>query len=386
MLYETKKSTVPIPSVGADGERSIPENCTKSIANSHEEINLSDAICEESLDEILDRLNRQMDPNRLRTVTMNDLYDAVYRGKPPIIDGLLYPGTYLFAGAPKVGKSFFMAQLAYHVSTGLKLWDYDVKQGTVLYLALEDDYQRLQERMFRMFGIEGSDCLYFAVVAKQLGQGLDQQLTNFMQEHPDTKLIIVDTLQKVREIGGESYSYANDYDIVGQMKRFADQNGICMLLVHHTRKQTAGDKFEMISGTNGLLGCADGAFLMHKEKRTDMSATLDIVGRDQPDQKLFLIRDPERLVWNLDHAEAEKHEKKPDPLLGKIAAILSDRQPTWEGSATDLTGLIDEEILPNRLTRKLNVLSSELLDTYGILYTVKRTSYGSWIRLKRQNP
>lgn len=213
MLYETKKSTVPTPSVGADGERSTNENCTKSIANSHEEINLSDAISEEKLDEIIDRLNRQMDPNRLRTVTMNDLYDAVYRGKPPIIDGLLYPGTYLFAGAPKVGKSFFMAQLAYHVSTGLKLWDYDVKQGTVLYLALEDDYQRLQERMFRMFGIEGSDCLYFAVVAKQLGQGLDQQLTNFIQEHPDTKLIIIDTLQKVRELGGESYSYANDYDI-----------------------------------------------------------------------------------------------------------------------------------------------------------------------------
>ncbi|WP_301545643.1 AAA family ATPase, partial [Ruminococcus bicirculans (ex Wegman et al. 2014)] len=54
----------------------------------------------------------------------------------------------LFVGSPKIGKSFFMAQLAYHVSTGTPLWDYPVKKGTVLYLALEDDYRRLQERMY----------------------------------------------------------------------------------------------------------------------------------------------------------------------------------------------------------------------------------------------
>lgn len=67
------------------------------------------------------------------------------------------------------------------------------------------------------------------------------------------------------------------------MKQFADKNGVCLLLVHHTRKQQAGDRIEMISGTTGLLGCAYGAFLIQKEKRTDLSATLEIVGRDQPD-------------------------------------------------------------------------------------------------------
>ena len=61
----------------------------------------------------------------------------------------------------------------------------------------------------------------------------------------------------------------------------------------------------MISGTTGLLGCADGAFLLQKEKRTDLNATLEIVGRDQPDQKLHLTRDAEKLTWQLDHAETE---------------------------------------------------------------------------------
>ena len=116
------------------------------------------------------------DPAYLHTVSMNELYETVYQSRSPVIDGLLYSGTYLFAGAPKVGKSFFMAQLAYHISTGQPLWNYEVHQGTVLYLALEDDYQRLQERMSRMFGVEGTDNLHFAVYAKQLGAGLDEQL------------------------------------------------------------------------------------------------------------------------------------------------------------------------------------------------------------------
>jgi len=91
---------------------------------------------------------RQMDPSYLKTVTMTELYNTVFQSKPPLIDGLLYPGTYLFVGAPKLGKSFLMAQLAYHISTGTPLWNYTVRKGTVLYLALEDDYNRLQKRLY----------------------------------------------------------------------------------------------------------------------------------------------------------------------------------------------------------------------------------------------
>ena len=338
----------------------------------------------ENLEEMYRQMQRMSDPAYLHTVSMNELYETVYQSRPPVIDGLLYSGTYLFEGAPKVGKSFFMAQIAYHISTGLKLWDYDVHQGTVLYLALEDDYQRLQERMSRIFGVEGTDHLHFAVYAKQLGAGLDEQLETFIQEHVDTRLIIIDTLQKIREVGGDTYSYANDYEIVGRMKQFADKNGICLLLVHHTRKQQAGDKFEMISGTTGLLGCADGAFLLQKEKRTDLSAKLEIVGRDQSDQKLHLIRDAEKLIWQLDHAETELWKRPPDPLLDKIAAVITGNCLVWNGSATELVSLIDEDIQPNILTRRLNVKAGELLSEYQIEYSVKRTRNGSFICLARK--
>ena len=379
-MKEKEKTTVPIPSVGADGEQSLSYVTEQIIPTENEEINPSD----ENMEEILRQMQRMNDPAYLHTVSMNELYETVYQSRPPVIDGLLYSGTYLFAGAPKVGKSFFMAQLAYHVSTGQKLWNYDVHQGTVLYLALEDDYQRLQERMSRMFGVEGTDSLHFAVYAKQLGAGLDEQLEKFIKKHPDTRLIIIDTLQKIREVSTDNYSYANDYEIVGRMKQFADKNGVCLLLVHHTRKQQAGDKFEMISGTTGLLGCADGAFLMQKEKRTDLSATLEIVGRDQPDQKLHLKRDAEKLIWMLDRAETELWKNPPDPLLDKVAAVITEDNPVWNGSATELAGLLLDEIQPNILTRRLNVKAGELLNEYQIEYSVKRTRNGSFISLTRK--
>jgi len=91
------------------------------------------------------------------------------------------------AGAPKIGKSFLVAQLAYHVSTGLPLWEYPVKKSTVLYLALEDDYKRLQDRMFRMFGVESTENLHFATCAKQIGNGLESQMELFLREHPNTR-------------------------------------------------------------------------------------------------------------------------------------------------------------------------------------------------------
>ena len=201
----------------------------------------------------------------LQTVSMTELYDTLYPPRTPVVDGFLYGGTYLFVGAPKVGKSFFMGQLAYHIAMGIPLWDYPVRKGTVLYLALEDDYARLQRRLSQMFGIESADNLYFATQAKTLKEGLDGELEEFVKQHTDARLIIIDTLQKVREVGGETFSYSNDYEIVTKLKAFSDKYGICLLVVHHTRKMESGDSFDMISGTNGLLGAADGAFIMQKK-------------------------------------------------------------------------------------------------------------------------
>ena len=312
---------------------------------------------------------------------MSELYDTVYQSKPPLIEGLLYPGVYIFAGSPKLGKSFLMAQFAYHISTGTPLWNYTARKGTALYLALEDDYRRLQERLYRMFGMESAENLYFSVSAGQLGKGLDEQLAKFVVEHPDTKLIIIDTLQKVREVGGDNYSYANDYQIITRLKSFADTHGLCLLLVHHTRKQTSDDKFDMISGTSGLLGAADGAFLLYKEKRTGNAATLEVSGRDQQEQKLYLLRNPETLLWDFQKAETELWKEPPEPLLDEIAECVMKDVSFWEGSATELVALLNADVQVNIITKRLNILAGRLYDEHGIHYKKGRCHEGRKIIL-----
>ena len=380
MVNEQEKTTVPIPSVGADGEQPILNNTTGIISTDPPEINSQFSEPEENFEDIQRQLDRMMNPAYLHTVTLNELYETTYPSRPPIIDGLLYPGTYLFAGAPKVGKSFLVAQIAYHISMGLPLWDYPVNQCTALYLALEDDYRRLQERMFRMFGVDSTENLHFATAAKQIGKGLEDQMELFLREHPNTRLIIIDTMQKVRELGGEGNLYASDYDIIGKMKQFADKHGICLLLVHHTRKQPAADKFDMISGSTGLLGCADGAFLLQKDQRTGITATLEVTGRDQPAQRIFLNHNPERLYWDLDHVETNLHKIPPDPILEKIDAMLTD---SWNGTATELVQLLAVDYKPNAITRYLNVNNGRLENEYGITYQNRRTHSGRIVILNR---
>ena len=279
-----------------------------------------------------------------------------------------------------------MAQFAYHVSTGLPLWGYPVHKGTVLYLALEDDHRRLQERLYRMFGLESTNDLLFAICAKQAGNGLEEQLKRFVEEHPDTRLIIIDTLQKVREAGGDKYSYANDYELVGKLKRFADGCGVCLLLVHHTRKQQADDRFDMISGTNGLAGAADGAFLLQKEKRTDDTATLDVTGRDQQDQRLHLTRDRERLIWMLDRTETELWNEALDPVLEAIADLITEDMPSWAGTATELADALKLDMKPNALAMRLNVRAGRLFVEYHIRYENARTHAGRSISLTLEPP
>ena len=45
--------------------------------------------------------------------------------------------------------------------------------------------------------------------------------------------------------------------------------------------------------------------------------------RDQTDQRLYLSKDQESLVWSLDHAENELWKQPPDPVLDAAAKIVS---------------------------------------------------------------
>ena len=386
-MTEEREMTAPMTSVGAEVGQS-PDLTPIIIPDYGEDLNPS---AEEMFEAQMQyeqemqaqaQAERESAPGFMQTVSMPELYEMVYPGKPPIIDHFLYPGTYLFVGAPKVGKSFMMAQIAYHVSSGTPMWNYFVRKGTVLYLALEDDYRRLQERLYRMFGTETTSDLFFSVASKSLNEGLLEQLDSFIREHHDTGLVIIDTLQKVREAEGDTYSYARDYDVIAGLKAFADRTSICLILVHHTRKQKSDDNFDRISGTNGLLGAADGAFIMYKSKRSDGDATIEVSGRDQPDKKFMLTRNKETLCWELSGEKSPEYTEPPEPVLEAIGNFINADNPTWDGTATELIEKLELDIKPNALSLKLNVNAGKLYNLYFVQYSNSRSHKGRKITLR----
>ena len=122
---------------------------------------------------------------------------------------------------------------------------------------------------------------------------------------------------------------------------------------------------------------------MKKEKRTGNRAVLEVAGRDQQDKRLVLDFDRGRCVWNLTKAETELWKEPADPLLDVIAGVVSEENPKWDGTASELLQLLPgTDLKPDVLTRKLNILMPTLLADYEILYKNDRKSSGRIIRLE----
>ena len=255
-----------------------------------------------------------------------------------------------------------------------------------MYLALEDTCERLQKRLAQMTE-QDSEHLILSVFSETLDEGLTERLSDFWSEHTDTVLIIIDTLQRVRGRTPDNGSYAADYDTLARLKEFSDTYGVTVLVVHHTRKEGAEDVFNMISGTNGLMGAADGALLLHKDKRTASDAVLEVVGRDQPQLRLHLRFAAAHLCWELLEAETEPYREPPCPLLEFLYRLVNEENPSWNGTATELAQCLPEmdsnqSFTPNWIVRTLNARQDTLLRKYNIRYVAQRTREGKSLSLR----
>ena len=175
-----------------------------------------------------------------KTISAEELLSTPLPPVKWIIPDLLPAGLALFAGPSKAGKSWLTLWLCLQVAQGKPMWGREIEPHTVLYLSLEDTFNRLQKRLLQLVGSEEApERLVMQTECSSIGQGLEEQLTSFLYQHPDTGLIVIDTLQKVRKGDQNGSMYANDYRDIGALKELADKYGICILLVH--RQQTANE-------------------------------------------------------------------------------------------------------------------------------------------------
>ena len=264
-----------------------------------------------------------------------------------IIPGLLPAGLALFAGPSKAGKSWLTLWLCLQIAQGNPVWNREIEPRTVIYFSLEDTFNRLQSRIFQL--IDGGDAperLILQTECPSIGQGLEEQVEALVHTYHDVGLIVIDTLQKVRLSDGNGGMYANDYREAGALKKLADKYGICILLIHHLRKQSAADPFDQISGSTGLMGLADTSWVMQR-KRMSQTADILLTGRDMDDRTLHLRE--ENCIWTLEDEEtAEEREIKAVPDYLWKAAKYIESVGNWQGTASELlaaAGIQNEPIL-----------------------------------------
>ena len=299
-----------------------------------------------------------------------------------VVDTLISQGLHILAGSPKVGKSWLALWLAVTVAKGEPVWGLPVKQGTTLYLCLEDSQLRIQNRLFDVTE-DASPTVHFCTESRILGDGLEEQLRQFLAEHPDTSLIIIDTLQMIR---GTTYdnTYANDYRDLSALKKLADAHGIAILLIHHLRKEKADDVFNRISGTTAISGAVDASFTLVEERRGSGRARLSCIGRDIEYRELELYRNVDN-VWEVTADSCQQ----PELLGGRIIFLLSEllcSRSEFIGTPTELAQRIDpdgsEGITPKNVSRKI-LQSAAALSEMGITAVVRRSNGKRLVELRR---
>ena len=321
---------------------------------------------------------------KLITITGEELMNTELPPTRMIVHRLIPQGLHMLAGAPKIGKSWLTLWLCLQISKGEPIWDLPSEKGTVLYLCLEDSLGRIQERTFDLTDVPTPD-IHFATMAETINGGLTKQIEEFLAEHPDTNLVAIDTLQRVRNVSGDLNAYANDYKDVNLIKQIADKYGIAILLVHHLRKQGDDDPVNMVSGTTGLTGAVDGLYVLRKDSRKSRTAKLIATGRDIEDAEYTLEFDKQTHIWKFISDDSdEPFSLSADDTLSEIIDFIKTEE-LFIGTASEMAEKTKTKTRPNILSKKL-MQNRIALAEIGITVANSRTGEKRELTLMYESP
>lgn len=331
-----------------------------------------------------------MRAENLKTVDAAELMATPLQKPVFIVEGLLPLGLSILSGASKIGKSWLVLWLAAQVAKGEPVWGAPTCGTGVLYLSLEDTKVRLQKRLFELTDDIPEGKLHLAEASLRIGDGLEEQIEQYIKQYPDIKLVIVDTFQKVRDsasAAGKNGMYAGDYDDVSALKTVADSLGLAILLVHHLRKQKdAADPFNEMTGSTGLMGAADTTFLLKRSRGSELGQLLG-TGRDIEYTELRLRWKAESHLWLLEErlTETDLRQRGIPSAVLSVAEFMKDKN-YWRGTATQLLEAVGDTTTPaNRITNLLVQHHFEVLEPLGISARPMRSNGSRYIELTRRD-
>jgi hypothetical protein len=266
---------------------------------------------------------------RDRTVTASALCAMEFPEIRYIVPGLIPEGLSILAGRPKVGKSWAALDVAMAVADGSTycLGDRKPVHGDVLYCAMEDNPRRLKSRIRKILGGRDSkppERLTLATSWRRFNDGGVDDAKGWAAEAKNPVLVIFDTLAGVRpaqQMPNESL-YAGDYRALADVHHWANELGIAVIVLHHTRKMEADDPLDSVSGSLGLTGCADTTLIF---SRNSQGTILYLRGRDIEEAEHAVMFNRDTCRWTImgDAAEIRRSDSRQ-----AILQVLTDADET----------------------------------------------------------
>lgn len=306
---------------------------------------------------------------------------------PPLIyyvKGLIPQGENILCSSPKIGKSWLSLDICLSISQGLPILGFETTKASCLYLDLENSEVKLQARVNKLLdGAPAPDNFYYSIHSSNLSMGFIKELEDCLKEHPDIKVIVIDTLQKIRGASKSNNAYANDYEDLSMIKSFADTNSLCIIIVHHLRKaKDSTDIFDRVSGTNGITGTADTTLILSKSSRSDTNTTLSVVGRDVDFNEYIIKFNKDTCKWEMicdSQTQIEEYKRNlynNSKIVILIKDILKDTD-TWSGTINEINELYKEKFgklyiekeRVSSLGNAVKKLAPQLLEYDNIVYT-----------------
>ena len=323
----------------------------------------------------------------IKSINAKELMSMDLEAPHTVVENMICQGVTIYAGAPKIGKSWNCLDICISVCNGKTVLGFKTNKCDCSYFALEDSWYRLQNRLKKILGDEDvPENFHLQINCSTLDNGLIEELENHLKEFPNVKLIIIDTFQKIRSSqSGKSDMYSNDYKEVSKIKSFADKHKICIVLVHHLKKGKEDDVFEKINGSNAIAGAADTSIVLSKIK-DKKEVLFSIQGRDVESNEKLLLFNKETFKWEVVCSDLEALESRTDteiyernPIVMTIKKLLEENSTGIKITASDLltkifeiTGTYPKEDKPNTLSREITSnLQHKLLKYDGIHYEHK---------------
>jgi AAA domain len=269
--------------------------------------------------------------------------DLLARAYPPvkwIVPELIPEGLTLLAAKPKMGKTWLGLGLAVAVAAGGAALVSDwLVAGRCLYLGLEDGDRRIQERLRQLLdGAPAPATLDFKFECPRLDEGGLGVIENWITRHDDARLIVVDTLKRVRPLTEKGQSlYDADYEALAGLADLAHKHNVAVMVLYHLRKMPGvDDPFDEISGSTGLQAAPD-TLIVLRRIRGKAEAALHVTGRVvRDDQALAMAFDSQTGLWRVtgDLDERQQSEARREV----IEAIEEAAEAQTPKQVSELTG------------------------------------------------